>query len=102
MQNYSKLAKVILSLLIVLEVVVVSSHPEIIVVMGDCTSARLADALALRIGDCSLEKTQERCDFASYYGTPYSLEKLGKPIPKRYGPTAYGRMHRGSIVSNIA
>lgn len=95
MKDYSKLGEVVFLLLSLFGVIVASPHSEIIVVMGDSTSARLADALALRIRDCSLQKTQERCDFAFYYGTPYSLEKLGKPIPKGYGPTAYGRTHRG-------
>jgi len=68
---------------------------DMIVIIGDSTSARLAASLAIHLGGCVVIKTQERCDFASYYGTPYSKKKLRQHIPKGLGPTSYGKVHRG-------
>ena len=71
-----------------------SRHP-LIVLLGDSTMHRTAQALSDILDNCTLARSGNRCDFPSYFGIPYDKFSLNISIPHHVGPTANGRRHRG-------
>jgi len=65
-----------------------------IVLIGDSTMSRTAEALHSNMRGCRLIAEQKRCNFSSYFGMNHSSLKVWPP-PRDSGPLYYGRKNPG-------
>ena len=68
-------------------------HRNIILLIGDSTMSRTADAMQSTFSNCKILKEQGRCAFSEYFETVGEM-KLWPP-PKGSGPLHYGRRYPG-------